>query len=89
MAKYIVTCFFPPSNLKLELEKVVKVRGLSSKNVITADNIEKKAEQGIIYTCSSPTPEIKKKGVSRVTKTGIVKKIIHDPQFIQFTLETK
>ena len=89
LTKYIVTCFNPPPNLKLELKEVVKVRGLSSNNIITADNVEKKREVGIIYTCTIPTPKIERLGVSQVTKTGEVKRIIHDPQFIQFTLETK
>lgn len=91
MPLYIVSCYSPPSALKIKREDAVKVEGWMQKENIRAEEIENLTEKG--PTCQCESPPLKGLeimiGIPKwVTKKGTVKKVIVTKESIQFELET-
>lgn len=89
MALYTVSCYSPPSALKIKREDSVKVEGWMQKKNIRADRIENLTERGVTYQCGIPKAmELITGFPEHVTKTGTVKKVTITTESIEFELES-
>jgi len=87
MASYTVSCYSPPSALKIERGNTVKVEGWMRKQNIRAERIENLTEKGPICQCG--VPKVMEFLVPKwVTKTGTVKKVVITTESIEFELHT-
>jgi len=89
MVLYTVSCYSPPSALKIERGDRVKVEGWLKKENIRAEKIENLSKRGPLCQCGTPkVMELITGFPELVTKTGTVKKVIITGESIQFELET-
>lgn len=89
MASYTVSCYSPPSALKIKVGESVKVEGWLKKKNIRADRIENLTERGVTYECGVPKLMELITGLPEsVTKTGTVKKVTITTESIEFELES-
>jgi len=95
MTRYTVSCFGPPSQLKIKRCDEVNVTGWANektKNML-ADSIENLTEQGPTCECERPTlkamQEMKMKRISAewTEKKGTVGHVTVSSEFIEFELE--
>jgi hypothetical protein len=92
--KYVVSCFAPPNQLKIESGQTVKVEGWKTKNNVLAKSIVNVTKSGPTCNCG-PVPKAlsKEKALigEKVTLKGKVSNIQYssDPPGVQFDLETE
>lgn len=85
MTEYKVSCFSPPSSLRIKHGDIVEVEGWRSKNHIRAHTITNMTESGPACRCGPPMKmmlEISK----RISVKGKVGKVIQTSEGVEFEL---
>jgi hypothetical protein len=85
--KYIVSCYSPPSELKIESGQTVKVEGWNTRNNILARSIINVTKSG--PTCNCGRPVMKALIGVKVALKGKVSNIRWSSDGVQFDLETE
>lgn len=89
MTLYIVSCYSPPSALKIKTGDTVNVEGWMQKENIRADRIENLTNKGVTYECGVPKVLEFLTGLPKyVSETGTVKKVNISSESIQFEFES-
>jgi hypothetical protein len=92
-SKYIVSCYSPPPQLKIENGQTVEVSGWKKKteNKVRAKCITNITKNGPTCDCGMPTKEIEKPTkallLEEVTKKGKVSNVRFSADGVQFDLE--
>jgi hypothetical protein len=86
--KYNVSCYSPPSALKIKSGDHVKVKGWGSGENIRADTITNITENGPICRCGTVVMKVKEKFPKRIDINGKVGKVVQSTDGIEFELTT-
>jgi len=85
--KYTVSCYSPPSALKIKSGDSVRVKGWGSAKNIRADTITNITKNGPVCQCGTvPRGIVERKLPERVDKKGTVGKVVQSNEGIEFDL---
>ena len=87
--KYEVSCYSPPSSLKVKSGDMVEVKGWGSAGKVRADTITNATETGSICRCGPVLGIITEKFPKWVEIKGKVGKVIESAEGIEFELDAE
>jgi hypothetical protein len=82
MTIFTVSCYSPPGALSIKKGDKVKVVGCINDKNMRAETIEIIADNGAIFHCGIPEVKLRVD-----TKIGIVKRVVHTSESIEFDFE--